>query len=197
MSNQDRGNDQMPYRLRGNFLSSPEMALLRVLQQMSNGRFVICPKVSLNDIFYIIRPNENVHFYNKIFRKHVDFLLCEPRAMSPAFGVEMVKPIAKDNTRASDQFMEDLFLSVGIPLVHVPSSDSYQLADIVNLFKLAALKVKQFDPIVPSHEEDSVPLCPKCGLMMVLRIHRGGPNAGKKYYGCMNSPECGGLVPID
>ncbi|HUM26688.1 MAG TPA: hypothetical protein PKN81_10680, partial [Anaerolineales bacterium] len=44
---------------------------------------------------------------------------------------------------------------------------------------------------------DSVPLCPVCGKMMVLRINRDGPRSGKKYYGCMDSPRCAGLVPID
>jgi hypothetical protein len=32
--------------------------------------------------------------------------------------------------------------------------------------------------------------------MMVLRIHRDGGNAGKKYYGCMDNPHCPGVVEI-
>ncbi|HCR71328.1 MAG TPA: hypothetical protein DIW23_07795, partial [Anaerolineae bacterium] len=59
-------------------------------------RYVISPKVALSDVFYIVRPNENVHFFNKIFRKHIDFLLCDLKTMKPSFGVEMVKPIAKN-----------------------------------------------------------------------------------------------------
>ena len=133
------GNGSLPYRLRNNFLSSPEMALLRVLEQMSDGHYKICPKVAINDIFYITRPNENVHFYNKIFRKHVDFLLCNPENMQPVFGVELVKPIAREQARESDQFMEDLFLQAGITLVHVPTSDHYEIADLVHLFVLASI----------------------------------------------------------
>ena len=30
---------------------------------MVGGRYVICPKVATNDVFYILRPNENVHFF--------------------------------------------------------------------------------------------------------------------------------------
>ena len=82
--------ESLPYRLREQFLSSTEVALFSVLQEMADGRYIVCPKVALNDIFYIQRPNENVHFYNKIFRKHVDFLLCEPDSMKPVFGVELV-----------------------------------------------------------------------------------------------------------
>ena len=55
-------DDRLPYRLRETFLSTPELALLRLLQKMARGHYVICPKVALNDLFYIVRPNENVHF---------------------------------------------------------------------------------------------------------------------------------------
>src|SRR5512134_1104237 len=110
--------ERLPYRLREPFLSTPEMALFRVLQEMVGGRYVICPKVALNDVFYIVRPNENVHFFNKIFRKHVDFLLCDPQTLTPAFGVEIVRPVSRSETRAVDQFMEELFTNAGLPLVH-------------------------------------------------------------------------------
>ncbi len=191
------GNGSLPYRLRNNFLSSPEMALLRVLEQMSDGHYKICPKVALNDIFYIARPNENVHFYNKIFRKHVDFLLCNPENMNPVFGVELVKPIAREQARESDQFMEDLFLQAGLTLVHVPTSDNYEIADLVHLFKLATIKANELNQNVIPNNANTAPACPKCGKMMVLRIYRDGPGAGKQYYGCMNNPSCSGVIPLE
>src|SRR5260221_14778076 len=153
-------------------------------------------KVWRNDIFYIVRPNEIVHFFNKIFRKHVDFLLCDPTTFKPVIGVELVKPVAKSETREADQFMQDLFLSAGIPLVHVPSSERYVQHDVAELFQLAVLKVKDSAPLRASTKTDSVPMCPVCGRMMVLRIHRDGSNAGKKYYGCMDSPRCNGVVAL-
>ncbi|GER81190.1 MAG: DUF2726 domain-containing protein [Anaerolineales bacterium] len=186
-----------PYRLRERLLSAPEAALFRLLQKMAGDRYVVCPKVALTDIFTIIRPNENVHFYNKIFRKHVDFLLCDPKTFQPAFAVELVKPIAKTETRANDQFMADLFLSEGVPLVHVPLGESYEVADLVNLFTLAVTKAKSAEPRRNDSAGDSVPMCPVCGKMMALRIHRGGPQAGKRYYGCMDSPRCAGVAAVD
>lgn len=188
--------ERLPYRLRNTFLSTPELALLRVLQKMVEGHYVVCPKVALNDVFYIVRPNENVHFFNKIFRKHVDFLLCEPDTLKPAIGIELVKPVGRKETRETDQFMENLFVSAGLPLVHVPSSDHYSESDLVELIQLALVKVKETKPLRASTESDSVPMCPVCGRMMVLRIHRNGPNAGEKYYGCIDSPACNGVVEI-
>jgi len=187
---------RLPYRLRENFMSSTELALFRVLQAMVGRHYVICPKVAVNDIFYIVRPNENVHFFNKIFRKHVDFLLCEPVTLKPAIAVELVKPVAKTETREADQFMQDLFLSAGLPLIHVPSSERYSEKDLADLFQLSVTKVKETGPLRATAKTDSVPMCPVCGRMMVLRVHRNGEHEGKKYYGCMDNPHCPGVVDL-
>lgn len=189
--------ERLPYRLREPFLATTELALFRALQQMVGARYLICPKVALNDIFYIVRPNENVHFFNKFFRKHVDFLLCDPQTLTPAFGIEIVRPISKNETRESDKFIEELFIDAGLPLVHVPSSQTYDPSDIVSLFQLAVTKIGGTVSLRIDSASDSVPLCPVCGKMMVLRINRNGARSGKKYYGCMDSPRCAGLVPID
>jgi hypothetical protein len=190
-------NERLPYRLKDAFLNSTEFTLYKRLQELLEGRYVICPKVALNDLFNVLRPNENVHFYNNFFRKHVDFLLCEPEDLLPAFGVEVLKPISKKELRSSDRFMEELFLSVGLPLVQVPSAEDYELADLVNRFQWAVMKVDEGAQELVEMTDDSVPLCPECGLMMVLRMYRDGPDAGKKYYGCMNAPACDGVVAID
>ena len=187
---------QSPYRLREHFLSTPERALLRALQKLVGERFLICPKVALNDIFYIVRPNENVHFFNKFFRKHVDFLLCDPATLKPAVGIELVRPVSRSETREVDQFMAELFLSARLPLVHVQSSEHYSEKDLSALFDLAVIKVKETGPLRATAKTDSVPMCPVCGKMMVLRFHRQGRNAGRKYYGCIDSPKCRGTVVI-
>ena len=189
--------ERLPYRLREPFLATTELSLFRALQQMIGARYLICPKVALNDIFYIVRPNENVHFFNKFFRKHVDFLLCDPHTLAPAFGIEIVRPISKNETRESDRFIEELFIGAGLPLVHVPSSEKYDPSDIVSLFQLAVTKIGGTVSLRIDSPSDSVPLCPVCGKMMVLRMHRDGPRSGKKYYGCMDSPRCTGITPID
>ena len=188
--------ERLPYRLRERFLSTPELALLRVLQRMMGSHYLICPKVALNEIFYIARPNENVHFFSKFFRKHVDFLLCDPETLKPSFGIELVKPVNRHETREADQFMAELFLSARLPLVHIQSSERYSEQDLTQLFELAATKVKETGPLRATAKTDSIPMCPVCGKMMVLRIHRDGLKMGKQYYGCMDNPHCSGTVEI-
>jgi restriction system protein len=36
----------------------------------------------------------------------------------------------------------------------------------------------------------STPTCPKCGVAMVLHRARKGPNAGSRFWGCVNYPRC-------
>jgi hypothetical protein len=185
-------NIRLPYRLREPFLSNTEAALFRSLTEMMGARYIVCPKVALTDLFTIVRPNENVHFFNKIFRKHVDFLLCDLKTMAPAFGVEIVKPIAKEGMREADKFIDNLFFDAGIPLVHIPLGEKYDPADIITLFQLALTKAGK-----PSNGIDSVPNCPFCGKMMVLRMYRDGAKKGRKYYGCVDNPHCSGLLEIE
>jgi hypothetical protein len=188
---------RLPYRLREPFLASTELALFRVLTELMGKRYAICPKVSLNDIFYILRPNENVHFFNKFFRKHVDFLLCDAQTLAPAFGVEIVHPISKHEARETDKFLDELFTNAGLPLAHVPSSESYDPSDVIILFQLAVVKIGGTVPLRIDRPTDFVPNCPVCEKMMVLRFKRNGSEIGKKYYGCMDNQHCAGVVAID
>ncbi len=190
-------NIRLPYRLREPFLTTTELALFRVLDEIMGSRYVICPKVALNDVFYILRPNENVHFFNKIFRKHVDFLLCDPKNFAPIFGVEIIRPVSKDNAREVDKFMMELFTDAGVPLVHIVSSEKYDTGDVIALFQLAVAKIGGTSSLRIDLPSDTVPNCPVCGKMMVLRMYRTGERSGKKYYGCMDNPHCAGMVPID
>jgi hypothetical protein len=186
----------LPYRLREHFLTTPEVVLFRALKQMAGEHYVIYAKVALNDIFFIVRPNENVHYFNKLFRKHVDFLLCNPQSLRPQIGVELVRPIPNGGTRSTDQFMEDMFLTAGLALVQIPSNDHYDIPEIVSLFQASLAKVKLVERKLADVALDSIPMCPVCGKMMVLRTHRSGAPAGEIYYGCIDNPTCRGQAPV-
>ena len=69
-----------PYFLRDDFLSFSELNFYLVLKSAVSDWAVICPKVSLGDLFYAKSSDLSAHrtLTNKIDRKHVDFLLCDP-----------------------------------------------------------------------------------------------------------------------
>ena len=109
---------------------------------------------------------------------------------------EAVERATSDTARESDKFVDELFTAAGIPLVHVLSSDTDDASDVVSLFQLAMAKIGGTASLRVDRPTDTVPNCPICGKMMVLRIHRDG-GKGRKYYGCMDSPRCAGVISID
>ncbi|MBP3194925.1 MAG: NERD domain-containing protein [Cardiobacteriaceae bacterium] len=50
---------------------------------------------------------------------------------------------------------------------------------------------EEFKEINQAHSDDnSTPLCPKCGAKMILRTAKKGKNIGEEFYGCSNFPKC-------
>ncbi len=88
-SRQGRERNELPYRLRDNFLSPAELAFYRVLEQAAGQSYSINNKVRLWDVLYVPRSEESRKFENKISSKHIDFLLCDPTTMQPLLAIEL------------------------------------------------------------------------------------------------------------
>ena len=87
-------------------------------------------------------------------------------------------------------------LTAGLPLVQIPANDHYKISEIVSLFQSSLAKVKQMERRLADVSLDSIPMCPVCGKMMVLRTHRNGSPEGELYYGCIDNPTCSGQVAL-
>jgi ssDNA-binding Zn-finger/Zn-ribbon topoisomerase 1 len=61
---------------------------------------------------------------------------------------------------------------------------------------LALIKAKKQIDGFTDLSHDSVPACPVCGKMMVLRTYRSGPKKGQLFYGCIDNPKCLGTLSI-
>lgn len=162
-----------PYRLRDDFLSPAELSIYFVLKNVLQDRYIICPKVALSDLFFVTRPNENRGAYNRIDRKHVDFVICTPKPLKPVFAVELDdKSHEREDRKDRDDFVEKVFQAASLPLLRIPARHSYNTAEIQVLIKNAL----GIDLITPSdHTENEVvveeglsgadvPTCPKCGF---------------------------------
>lgn len=190
-------NGENPFRLREDFLTSTEIVFYHFLQTIIADRFIICPKVPLSQVISVTRPNENVQFINKISRRNIDFLLCTNKTIKPIMGIDLVEPKNIEGQSNVSDSQQNIFNSAGLPLVRIPISDNYEIAQIVPIFRAALLKIKEGKrPVKGNPLTDFSPICPKCGITMVLRITRHGINAGRQYYGCMNFPECKERMPV-
>lgn len=203
------GSDLFPYRLRDDFLSPTEQNFYLVLKSMMGNYLTICPKVSLADIFFVIRPNDNVGAYNRINRKHIDFLLCNPKTMKPQFAIELDDNSHQRSDREErDDFVNSVFEAANLPLLHIPARNSYNTSELGVLFR-QTLKMdhsiqetknvtSEVDTLSYSAKQtlDSTPICPKCGVSMVLRIAHKGNLAGKQFFGCPNYPKCRVVINV-
>ncbi len=101
--------EELPYRLRDDFLSLADF-FYKVLSTVVGSRFAIQFKVRLVDIFFVPRPNENYAYFNKISRRHVDFLICYSSSMKPLLGVELDDTShRKSDRQMRDEFLDDVF----------------------------------------------------------------------------------------
>ena len=191
----------LPYRLRDDFLSPAELNFYRILRQTIGDTAVICLKVSLGDLFYPKSGSrsDNRIYRNKINRKHIDFLLCDPQSMHPIIGIELDDASHQRTARQErDYFVGQVFDAAGIPLLRQPVRSTYntrelaaQMADLAGLdlqpksvsnvqVQTASTrtvspqqhtKSRQFEHTAPeiTLPDGEVPACPKCGQPMALR----------------------------
>lgn len=169
-----------PYRVRDDFLSPAEHSFYQVLKNVVGGRVQICPKVSLSDLFYVKSsdPSEWRIYTNKIDRKHVDFVLCDPQTMTPLAGVELDdKSHQRADRKARDGFVEGVFATAGLELLRVPVKRGYQPQE------LAAL----IDRIVPAPDGGSISM-PSSTPVASLEISANGATGNGNHVSGENNP---------
>ena len=194
--------EQLPYRLRDDFLSPAEKSFYYALTSAVGTQATVCPKVNLSDIFFVTRPNENQSARGRISQKHLDFLLCEPSSMRPFLGVELDDSShARRDRQARDDLVNDVFKAANLPLVHVAVRNGYDLSELLSVL---APYLQSGPPQVPPAPIASVlqtstapPVCRKCGVPMVVRTSGRGETKGSQFYGCVNYPKCRETVPLD
>jgi very-short-patch-repair endonuclease len=103
---------------------------------MSGDSLIVCPKVSLNDIFYVSHPEKNYAYRNRIDRKHVDFLLLKAATLEPILAVELDDSSHKQPERVKrDELVDRVFSAAGLPLVRIPVRRSYDTRELAETFK--------------------------------------------------------------
>lgn len=186
-------SEQLPYRQRDDFLSAAELSFYRVLVMALDGSHLVCPKVNLADIFFVARPNENQSYRNRIDRKHVDFLLCDPTTMKPIMGVELDDAShARRDRQDRDEFVDQVFEAAGLPLLRVRAAAGYSPQTIADLVRQA--NSGRAIPEKTGAKNAGTPICPKCGNQMVLRTAKKGDQKGEEFWGCKNYPRCREIV---
>lgn len=197
------GAVQYPYHLRDDFLSPAELNFYRVLQTAVSDWAIIFTKVSLGDLFFAQAGDraKNQAYRNKIDRKHVDFLLCDPQTIRPILGIELDdKSHQQADRQARDHFVNKVFAAAKLPLAHVPVRRGYSPTKLNQYLQQKAgvpsLVCEEVNELDAPTAQPEAPDCPKCGAKMVQRMAKSGANKGKKFWGCSNYPRCRRIVNL-
>jgi len=110
------------YRLRDDFLSPAESSFLRTLLAICGDGVLVCPKVNLADLVYAPRQEGQFAAWNRINRKHLDFVLCDMDSLRPRLAIELDdKSHSRQDRRERDDFVDGVLESCGLPLLRVPA----------------------------------------------------------------------------
>lgn len=122
------------YELRAAILTKAERSFFGALEQACPAGVGLLAKVRLGDVFYPrkgLTPSERGRATNQINRKHVDFLLVRISDLAPLAGVELDDSShARAARQKRDAFVDDVFRSCSLPLLHVPAQASYSVAEL-------------------------------------------------------------------
>ncbi len=193
---------EYPYSVRDDFLTPAEQNFFLVLKSAVSDWALVCPKVALGDLFYAKcdDPSKFRTYRNRIDRKHIDFLLCNPQTAQPLLGIELDDKSHQQRERQErDEFVKQVFSAAHLPLVRIPVQHSYSVTALSDILR-QQISPKEAagsgaSPVTPA--TSSVPLCPKCGSVMVVRTAKTGANRGEQFWGCSNFPHCRGILKYE
>jgi hypothetical protein len=198
-SAEDRAKGPLPYRVRDDFLSQTETNFYRVLVSVVGDRLLVFPKVRLADILFVTGKNDYFAFFNRISARHLDFLLCYPQTLKPVLGIELDDAShSHDDRTKRDDFVDKAFAAAGLGLLRVRAQRSYDVQQLRTLLSpyfgtacpVASAQFRATDVTA----SPGPPLCPKCGIPMVLRTSKRSGTMARSFYGCANYPRCREIV---
>jgi very-short-patch-repair endonuclease len=116
-----------PYERHRRFLTPAERSFFGVLRQTVGERYLVFAKVRVADLLSVRKgTSERQAHLNRIISKHVDFVLCDPREVSPLLMIELDDSSHQEQRRqVRDEFLDQAFAGAGLPLLRVIASPTY------------------------------------------------------------------------
>jgi hypothetical protein len=201
-----------PYERIPALFTPAERSFLGVLDLAAGKDFRVFGKVRVADVLSP-RANRNKSVwqtaFNKINRKHFDFVLCAPGDLNVLCAIELDdKSHQKKERQERDDFLENACHNAGLPLISFQAQHAYSPTEISAKIALAlagrvSMGVDSAEATADGRHEPSIlsafacaPACPRCASPMVKRIAKGGENAGREFWGCSDFPKCREIVSI-
>lgn len=113
-------------------LSRAEHSFLGVLDRAIQDEFRVMCKVRMLDLLYMPKgSSDRTAWQNRVIRKHVDFVLCEPDTMRPALVIELDDASHQsEKAKAGDRLKDRIFGAAGLPILRVAAKRMYHVAGL-------------------------------------------------------------------
>ncbi len=203
-----RARKAYAYQRRRVLFTPAERSFFGVLDLAVGKDFRLFGKVRLGDL---LAPQSGLNksaqqvALNRINRKHLDFVLCNPNDLTVLCAIEL-NDKSHQHRHGHDEFLAESCQGAGLPLVmfdtqqaYSPSEVSARIAEAISSRRpgrnepVLQASVSAVNPFIFPDSELG-PLCPRCSSLMVKRTAKAGDNAGKEFWGCSNFPECREIV---
>lgn len=126
-----------PYERRGRLITKAELRFFRALEICVQDRWRIFAMVRIADILQVsgnVKARQS--WQNKINCKHIDFVLCEVEDLNVVLAIELDDSSHNRADRQErDRFVNEAFLSAGLPLIRVPLQSSYDIKTLKELIE--------------------------------------------------------------
>lgn len=216
-----RGSTPIAFPYQAAVLLSPaERSFLGALEQSVEGRARIFAKVRLADVVNVrggLSRSQRTSAFNRISRKHVDFVVCSLGDASVKAVVELDdRSHAAKDRKERDTFVDRALEAAGIECFHVPAASGYSVHQLRRMLEPVlvdpaapiahtAATISESTPTIAeqtvavpaaaSTTEDSAPepvrpACPKCGSTLVERKAKRGARKGERFMACSAFPAC-------
>ena len=139
---------KLPYLKKEFFLTPAEKDFFHVLSAVVGSDYLLFSKARMSDLLYLpkLSNRDYYHYQNKIQSKHVDFLLCDKESTKPMLAIELDDSSHLKASRISrDSFVDEIFESARLPILHIRASSSY-LSDEISQKIQASLNLYSLPP---------------------------------------------------
>jgi very-short-patch-repair endonuclease len=116
-----------PFKKKDYFFSKGERVFYDVLMQAVDGQVAVFAMVRLWDLLDLPKGTEQRQSHqNRVQSKHVDFVLCDLKNLSPALVIELDdKSHGRARRVERDKLVDEIPGDAGLPILHVKAAPNY------------------------------------------------------------------------
>lgn len=199
---------EFPYKCQPNLFSPAERSFYGVLSQAIKDDTTVFGKIRIADVVNVKtglnRKNWQIAF-NRIAKKHFDFVLCSKDDLSVLGVVELDdKSHNSKKQKERDRFIEGVCKASGIVLFRFDVRAGYKISEIRSVLYPKIIEDESKETLLGQQSTGFVGdnskinhNCPQCSSPLVTKVAKRGKNKGSAFRACSAFPDCKYILKQD